>query len=98
MSRLRTPPSFAQAARNFAFALLFVGLFFGVIYLTALEDSRGAIQDALDARAASETRLQRAARAVCNDLRQRAGRTVEPRWTPDGQLECLVVVAQESAQ
>lgn len=98
MTRLRTPPSLAQAASNFVLGLLAVGIFFGVLYLAALNDSRAGIHDALDARAAQETRLQRAARAVCNDHPDRAGRRIEPRWTPDGQLECQVVIAQESFQ
>lgn len=98
MNRLRTPPSFAQAAGNFVLGVFAVGVFFGVIHLATLDQERGAIHDALDARAAQETRLQRAARAVCNDHPARANRALEPRWTPDGQLECLVVIAQESAR
>lgn len=95
MNRLRTPPSLGQAAGNFVLGLLAVGIFFGVLYLAALNDSRAAIQDALDARAQAETKLQRAARGVCNDHPQRAGRTLEPVWTSAGQMECHVVLAQQ---
>lgn len=98
MKRLRTPLSLTQAVGNFVLGLLAVGIFFGVLYLAALNDSRSGIQDALDVRTAQETRLQRAARAVCNDHPDRAGRRFEPRWTPDGQLECQVVIAQESSR
>lgn len=95
MSRLRTPPSLAQAAANFILGVFAVCIFFGVLHIVMLEDERAAIRDALDARARAETKLQRAARGVCNDHPPRAGRTLEPTWTPDGQLECQVVLAQQ---
>lgn len=96
MTRLRMPPSLAQLVANTVLGFFGVAVFFGVLYLAALNDSRAQIQDALDAAAARETPLQRAARAVCDDHPHRANRRTEPRWTPDGQLECLVVIAQES--
>lgn len=96
MTRLRMPPSLARLAANALLGFFAVSVFFGVLYLAARNDERAAIQDALDAAAARETPLQRAARAVCNDHPTRAGRRVEPRWTPDGQLECLVLIAQET--
>lgn len=95
MTRLRTPPGLAQTAGNFVLGLMAVGIFFGVLYLAALNDSRAAIQDALDARAQAETKLQRAARGICNDHPKRAGRTLEPVWTSAGQMECQVVLAQQ---
>jgi len=102
MPSLRPPASLARLLGNFALGTLGAAMFFGAIYLTALEDTTESLQNALEARAAAadgdESRLQRAARAVCNDHPDRDGRAVEPRWTPDGQLECQVVIAQEVAQ
>lgn len=98
MSRLKARQSLAQFAVNAIVGIFAVCIFFSVLHIALLEDERASIRDALDARARAETKLQRAARGVCNDHPQRAGRTLEPTWTPDGQLECVVVVAQEAAQ
>lgn len=95
MNRLRTPRSLAGFAANFILGVFAVCIFFGVLHIVMLEDERAAIRDALDARARSETKLQRAARGICNDHPQRAGRTLEPVWTSAGQMECQVVLAQQ---
>jgi hypothetical protein len=104
MTRLRTPTPTLLLA-NTIVAIFAASILFTAWHIAGLEDEHIEIQKALDARAAAadgagvvETPLQRAARDVCNDHPQRAGRTFEPRWTPDGQLECLVVTAQESAR
>lgn len=95
MNRLHQPISFHQFAVNAVLGLFAVCILFAMWHIATLDEERSRVQDALDARAAKETKLQRAARAVCNDHPQRAGRSVEARWSTDGQLECLVVVAQE---
>ena len=87
--------SFTQFAVNAILSIFAASILFSAWHIASLEEERGRLQDALDARAAKENKLQRAARAVCNDHPQRAGRSVEPRWSPEGQLECLVVIAQE---
>lgn len=95
MNRLHTPISFHQFMVNAILSIFAASILFTAWHIAALDEERATIQDALDARAAKETKLQSAARAVCNDHPQRAGRSLEPRWSPDGQLECLVVIAQE---
>ena len=98
MPRLRTPPSLAQLAVNTVSGFFAVGLFFGVIYLAEQDGERERIQEALDAHVNPETRLQRAARAVCNDAAEQTGRRAEPRWSAAGELECITVIAQEVHQ
>lgn len=95
MNRLHTPPSLAQFLVNAVLSIFAASILFTAWHIATLEEERSRVQDALDARALQESKLQRAARAVCNDHPQRAGRALEPRWSPDGQLECLVIIAQE---
>lgn len=90
--RLRRPVDLAQVVVNFVGALLFVIVFFGVVQITLLEDEYNDIQDARDAGFSPTTRLQRAARAVCNDHPRTDGRELEAIWTPDGQMECHTVL------
>lgn len=95
MSRLRQPLNLQQLAINWVAGVFGVCIFFTVLHIVWLEEERAAIQDALDARAAPESRLQRAARAVCQDNPARAGRAVEPVWTAPGQLQCVAIVQED---
>lgn len=95
MTRLKARQSLAQFAANTIVGIFAVCIFFGVLHIALLEEERATIRDALDARAQAETKLQRAARGICNDHPQRAGRTLEPVWTSAGQMECQVVLAQQ---
>lgn len=94
-NRLKPRQTFEQLAANFIIGVFGVCIFFGAIQIATLQEERAAINDALDARARAESKLQRAARGVCNDHPERAGRTLEPVWTERGVLECQVVLAQE---
>ena len=96
--RLRAPRGLGKLVADTLMGFFAVGVFFGVLYLAAQNDERARIQDALDARSGAETKLQRAARAVCNDHPARANRQLEPRWTAAGELECITVVAQDGHQ
>lgn len=98
MNRLRVPRSLTKLLLDFLGGLLFLGCFFGAIYIATQNDQRAAIQDALDARAASETRLQRAARGICNDIPAAPGRRYEPNWLADGRMQCLAIVTEEVIQ
>lgn len=95
MTRLKAPQGLAQFATNIILGIFAICIFFGVLHIAMLEEERATIRDALDARARAETKLQRAARGICNDHPQRAGRTLEPVWTSAGQMECQVVLAQQ---
>lgn len=94
-TRLRVRQSLAQFAVNTALGIFTVAVFFTLLHIVTLQEERATISDALDARAQAETKLQRAARGICNDHPKRAGRTLEPVWTSTGQLECQVVLAQQ---
>lgn len=98
MNRLKQHLNFTAAAVNTILTIFFVCIFFTVLHIVWQEDERQAIRDALDARANSESRLQHAARDVCNDHPRRDGRELEPVWTPEGQLECHLVVSKEGGQ
>lgn len=94
-NRLRARQTMAQFATNTIIGIFAVCTFFGVLHIALLEEERASISDALDARSKAESKLQRAARGICNDHPQRAGRTLEPVWTAPGQMECQVVLAQQ---
>lgn len=94
-NRLRVRQTLAQFAVNTVIGIVAVTMFFTLLHIVTLQEERAAIHDALDARAQSETKLQRAARGICNDHPHRAGRTLEPVWTSAGQLDCQVVLAQQ---
>lgn len=98
MSRLRKPFDFTHFAVNYILAFFAVCIFFTAVHITLLEDEHNAIQEALDAGRMPESRLQHAAREVCNDHPRKDGRELEPVWTRDGQLECHVVLAKEGGQ
>lgn len=98
MTRLKARQTLAQLAFNSALAIFAVCIFFGVLHLVMLQEERATIRDALDARVKAESKLQRAARGICNDHPQRAGRTLEPVWTAPGQLECVAVLAQQEGR
>lgn len=95
MTRLQARQSLAQFATNTILGIFAVCILFGVLHIAMLEEERATIRDALNARAQPETKLQRAARGICNDHPKRAGRTLEPVWTGTGQMECQVVLAQQ---
>lgn len=95
MTRLQARQSLAQFAVNTILGIFAAAALFTLLHIVTLQEERAAISDALDARAQSETKLQRAARGICNDHPKRAGRTLEPVWTSTGQLECQVVLAQQ---
>lgn len=80
---------------NWLGGTLFVALFFTMLHIASLDQERLAIQDALDARAASESRLMRAARSVCADAYP--GRATEPVFELDGSLRCERLAADTVA-
>lgn len=80
---------------NWLGGTLFVAFFFTALHIATLDQERAAITDALDARAADESRLMRAARAVCADAHP--GRVTEPVFDVDGTLRCERVAAESVA-
>lgn len=98
MTRLRQPHNLLHFAVNFVVAVFAVCIFFGAVHIAMLEDEYNAIQDAIEAGRQPETRLQHAAREVCNDHPRKDGRELEPVWTKDGSLECHLVAKNDGGR
>lgn len=72
---------------NWLAALIFMAIFFMVLHLVNEDADAAAKLDALDHQVlAAESRLQRAARALC---REELGVGATARWLADGSLSCV---------
>jgi Flp pilus assembly protein TadG len=71
---------------NFMLGLLFIVLFFGIVYLANQDMQAAAKLDSIDSRLiAAETRMDRAARALCV---AEIGEGAKAVWAASGVLTC----------
>lgn len=87
-------PTRSAAVVNWLAAFLLVVLFFGIVHQLERDSQAAQTLDAMDAAvAATEARIDRAARALC---RAELGTGSVAAWTPEGRLVCTPAPAQGS--